>query len=82
MFVTTKTHLAEAALDLVRQLAALLLGAGVGLEVADVLDGHLDDPRLLDPAAALLEVGGRDESAEVRQTVVHAVAAALLYDSV
>ena len=76
------SHLTEAALDLVRQLAALLLGAGVGLEVADVLDGHLDDLRLLDPAAALLEVGGGDEPAEVRQTVVHAISPSLLYYSV
>ena len=60
MFVTTKTHLAEAALDLVRQLAALLLGAGVALEMADVLDGHLNDLCLLNPTSAFLEIRGRN----------------------
>ena len=74
--------LTEPGLDLLSQLAAVLFSAGMVLEVFDMFDRHLDDLRLLDPAAALLEVGGRDESAEVRQAVVHAVAAALLYDSV
>ena len=51
---------------------------GVAHDVLHVLDGVLDDLGLLDAAAALLEVGGRDEPGEVGQAVVHAVAAALL----
>ena len=50
--------LRQARLYLVRQLAALLLGAGMTLEMADVLDGHLNDLGLLNPTAAFLEIGG------------------------
>ena len=43
-----------------------------------VFDGHFNDLGLLDATAALLQVGGRDESGQVGQTVVHAIATPLL----
>ena len=58
-------NLVESRLDLALQLTALDFGAGVALEVADVLDRHLDDLRLLDAAPALLEVAGGDQAAQV-----------------
>ena len=58
-------HLVQPRLDLALQLTALGLGAGVALEVADVLDRHLYDLRLLDPAPALLRVRVRDQSTQV-----------------
>ena len=45
------------------------------LKLPDVLDGHLDDLRLFDAAAALLDVGGRNESGQVGQAAVHPVPA-------
>ena len=74
--------LAQPGLYLLGELTSLLLGAGMVLEVLDVLDGHLDDLSLLDPAPTLLEVGAGDEPAEVRQAVVHPVSPSLLYNSV
>ena len=47
-----------------------------------MLDGHLYDLRLLYASPALLEVRGGDETGEVGQAVVHAVAATLLNDAV
>ena len=47
-----------------------------------MLDGHLDDLRLLDAAPTLLEVAGGDQATQVRQTVVHPVPPPLLYDPV
>ena len=75
-------NLVEPCLDLALQLTALNLGAGVALEVANVLDGHLDDLRLLNSAPTFLQVRAGHEPAEVRQTVVHAVSPSLLYYSV
>ena len=43
----------------------LLCLAGEALEVPHVLDGHLDDLRLLDPAPPLLRVRRRDQPAQV-----------------
>lgn len=47
-----------------------------------VTNGHLDDLGLLDSAPAFLQVLGGDESAEIRQAVVHTISPALLYDPV
>lgn len=55
---------------------------GAGLQVLHVLDGHLDYLRLLDAAAALLQVLGGDEPGQVRQAVVHPITAPLLDDPV
>ena len=74
--------LAQAGLDLLCQLAAVLLGAGMVLEMFDVFYRHLDDLSLLNPAAAFLQIRGGDESAKVCQTVVHTVSPPLLYNSV
>ena len=74
--------LAQPRLDLLGQLAAVLLSAGMMLEMLDVFDRHLDDLRLLDPPATFLEVRRRDESAQVGQAVVHPVSPSLLYYSV
>ena len=49
--------LAQAGLNLLGQLAAVLFGAGMVLEVFDMFDRHLDDLRLLNPAATFLQVG-------------------------
>ena len=49
--------LAQPGLDLLRQLAAVLFSAGMVLEMFDVFYRHLDDLRLLNPAAAFLQVG-------------------------
>ena len=76
------SNLVESRLDLTLELTALDLGAGVALEVADVLDRHLDDLRLLDAAPALLEVAGGDQAAQVCQAVVHPVTPPLLGDPV
>ena len=48
--------LAEAGLDLLCQLAAVLFSAGMVLEMLDVFYRHLDDLRLLNPAATFLQV--------------------------
>ena len=76
------SNLVESRLDLALQLTALNLGAGVALEVANVLDGHLDDLCLLNAAPALLKVTGGDQTAQVGQTVVHPVPSPLLDDPV
>lgn len=47
-----------------------------------VADRHLDDLRLFDSTSALLQVLGWYESAEVGQTVVHAVSSTFLDDPV
>ena len=47
-----------------------------------MLDGHLDNLRLLDAAPALPEVAGGDQAAKVGQTVVHPVPPPLLDYSV
>jgi hypothetical protein len=39
------------------------LATGMGLQMFHMLDGHLDDLRLLDPALALLHVRGGDQAA-------------------
>ena len=52
------------------------------LKVLHVADGHLDDFGLLDAAPAFLQVLGGYESAEVGQTVVHAIPPALFDYSV
>ena len=57
--------LAQPSLYLLGKLAALLLSAGVMLQVLDVLNGHLNDLCLLNPAPTFLEVGRGDKSAEV-----------------
>ena len=75
-------HLVQPRLDLALQLTALGLGAGVALEVADVLDRHLYDLRLLDAAPALPQVAGGDQAAQVGQAVVHPVPPPLLDDPV
>ena len=49
--------LAQAGLNLLGQLAAVLFGAGMVLQVFDMFDRHLDDLRLLNPAATFLQVG-------------------------
>ena len=74
------SNLVESRLDLTLELTALDPGAGVALEVADVFDRPLDDLCLLD--AALLEVAGGDQSAQVCQAVVHPVPPPLLDDLV
>ena len=48
--------LAQPGLDLLGQLAAVLFGAGMMLEMFDMFDRHLDDLSLLDPPAAFLQV--------------------------
>ena len=53
---------------------------GAALKVLHVLDGHLDDLRLLDAAAALLQVLGGYEPGEVGQAVVHPVSSPLFDD--
>ena len=52
------------------------------LQVADVLDGLLDDLGLLDAAAALALVTGRHQVGQVHQAVVHPVPPPLLDDAV
>lgn len=52
------------------------------VEILEVLDGHLDYFRFLDPGATLLHVVRRDEFAQVGQAVVHAISAPLFDDPV
>lgn len=52
------------------------------LEMLQVLDGHLDDFRLLDPTSALLHAGRREETGQICEAVVHPVPSSLLDDPV
>ena len=63
-------------------LLLLLNALGHLNQVLQPLDGHLDDLGLFHTPPALLHVMGRDQLAQVRQTVVHAVPSTLLDDPV
>ena len=65
-----------------RQLTTLLFGAGMILEVTNVLDCHLNDLCLLDPAATFLQVWGGNQATQISETIIHPVSAPLLNNSV
>lgn len=65
------------AVHVAASVVALLLLA-LALQVLQVPDGHLDDLRLLDAAAALALILRRDEAGQVRQAGVHAISSPLL----